>query len=190
MNFNIAINSLFPTKVYSVKIQEDFCDSLVAKVINDKENWSKGLLNVNALTCGWDGLEKYEELRHISDFISKSILPEIGKIEKWTYNNWHTHEAWINLYQKGDSAKVHNHKYMSYCGVLILKPGNGNLIFSSQETIEHKLRPFMPEMNGQINESKGTLILFPDYMYHSVSDCENERISVAFNFMNKSIEDE
>ena len=39
-------------------------------------------------------------------------------------------------------------------------------------------------MSQRLNEKRGTLILFPSYLYHSVTECKTERISVAFNFFN------
>lgn len=184
MDFEINKADWFPTTVFYSKIDEEFCDKLSQKVFSDKDKWKKGLKNVQALTTGWDGLSKYEELRDLSNFICKSILPKIGESQKWKYNDWETREAWINFYQKGDSANNHNHGFSDFCGVLILSPGNGNLIFSKTEFTEGKTRPFESIENQKINETKGTLILFPGYLYHSVSTCENERISVAFNFTN------
>ena len=43
-------------------------------------------------------------------------------------------------------------------------------------------------LDEKINERKGTLILFPAYLYHEVMDCDEERITVAFNFINTPIE--
>jgi hypothetical protein len=189
MNLEIDKVSWFPTNVFHCKLDDEICDRLSEKVFHDKDKWTKGLRNVQALTTGWDGLSKYEELKVISNFICKSILPKIGESQKWKFNQWQTREAWINFYQKGDSANIHNHGFSDFCGVLILTPGKGNLVFLKTEFIEGKTRSFENIENQKINESKGTLILFPGYLYHSVSSCENERISVAFNFENH-MEDE
>lgn len=188
-DMKIQINPWFATPVFNTQISDDFCNNLIQKVSKDKDTWKKGLENVNALTCGWDGLQKYEELKIISSLVTQYILPQIGKVQKWKYNNWSCIEAWINFYQKGDSAELHFHKFSDYCAVLILKPGNGNLVFVPSDSVENKYRNFYNVENQKINEKKGTLILFPDYIYHKVTDCENERISVAFNFRNNSIKE-
>tara|TARA_R100001510_G_C7539480_1_gene127655 strand:+ start:12 stop:593 length:582 start_codon:yes stop_codon:yes gene_type:complete len=188
-DIKIQINSWFATPVFNTQISDNFCDNLIEKVNKDKDTWEKGLENVHALTCGWDGLKKYEELETISNFVTQHILPEIGKVQKWKYNNWACIDAWINFYQKGDNAELHCHKFSDYCAVLILKPGNGNLVFVPADSVEDKYRNFYSVENQKINEKKGTLILFPDYIYHKVTDCENERISVAFNFKNNSIKE-
>ena len=70
-----------------------------------------------------------------------------------------------------------------------MSPDNGNLIFSRTELIESKTKPFENIKDEQINEIKGRLILFPSYLYHKVTDCENDRISVAFNFSNDPVKE-
>tara|TARA_R100001129_G_scaffold186486_1_gene178418 strand:- start:92 stop:679 length:588 start_codon:yes stop_codon:yes gene_type:complete len=183
-DLQIEVSELFSTSIYTCKVDDNFCDALSQKVISDKDSWQKGLKNVDALSSGWDGLDKYEELKNISNWISQSILPQIGQAQNWKYNNWWCKSAWINFYEKGDTAKLHNHKFMDYCGILILKPGNGNLVFVSSDVVMDNVRPFQTIENQKVNEKKGTLILFPDHMFHQVIDCENQRISVAFNFVN------
>lgn len=180
----IEVSQLFATPIYTCHLDDGFCNALIEKVINDKDKFIRGLVNVNALTTGWDGLRKYQELRDIGYWISKSILPEIGKLQKWKYNNWRCSTAWINFYEKGDTARLHNHKFEDYSGILILEPGNGNLMFVSPDEVFNNYRPFYNPESKKVNEKKGTLILFPDYMFHQVTDCEKQRISVAFNFIN------
>lgn len=185
MNIDIKKENWFPTNVFHLQINEDFCDTLEKKVLVDKDKWKKNLANVKALTSGWDGLKEYEELRSLCDYICQSILTEIGKNENWKYNNWITNDAWINFYQKNDLTKLHTHGFADFCGVLIIKPGNGNLCFSKTELVESKTRPFEFVEDQQINEKKGSLILFPSWLYHSVSNCENDRITASFNFSNQ-----
>ena len=188
MKLEIHPVSWFPTNVFHTKIDDSFCDNLKEKVIKDKDSWKKSLKNVYALTSGWDGLTQYQELRDLSEFICKDVLPKIGESQNWKYNNWLTKEAWINFYRKGDSARRHFHGFSSFCGILIVSPGKGNLIFSKTELVDGKTKPFETVLDEKINETKGTLILFPAYLYHEVMDCDEERITVAFNFINTPIE--
>lgn len=188
-NYNIETNLWFADQIFSTKIDESFCDLLIEKINIDKNKWKKGLKNVRALTTGWDGLNKYNELKEISTLCCKTLLPTIGQSMNWQYNNWTTNSAWINFYQKGDSTDLHNHRGSDFCGVLILKPGEGNLLFHDSKFIENKQKAFEQIEDQRINEKKGTLILFPSYSYHSVTECKNDRISVAFNFLNESFDE-
>ncbi len=52
MHFEINKVGWFPTDVFYLKIDEKFCNKIEEKVLLDKQNWSKGLENVNALTSG------------------------------------------------------------------------------------------------------------------------------------------
>jgi hypothetical protein len=186
-NYNIETNLLFADQIFNTQIDESFCDVLVKKINKDKHEWKKGLKNVNALTTGWNGLKKYDELKEISTLICKILLPKIGKVVNWKYDNWRAHEAWINFYQKGDATSIHNHRSVDYCGVLILKPGEGDLLFHNPKFVERQLKAFEQVEDQRLNEKRGTLILFPSYLYHSVTECKTERISVAFNFFNDVI---
>lgn len=183
-NYNIETNLWFADQIFSTKIDEDFCDSLIEKINIDKNEWKKGLRNVKALTSGWDGLRQYDELKEINALCCKTLLPRIGQSMNWQYNNWSTVTAWVNFYEKGDSTENHNHRGSDFCGVLILKPGEGNLLFHNSKFVEGFKKSFEQQEDQRINEEKGTLILFPSYLYHSVTECKNERISVAFNFWN------
>tara|TARA_R100000426_G_scaffold86125_1_gene66974 strand:- start:88 stop:663 length:576 start_codon:yes stop_codon:yes gene_type:complete len=189
MKIEIKPESWFPSMIFHCKINTKFCDDLEEKVLVDKDNWTRQLKNVNALTTGWDGLKQYQELRDLCKFICESILPKIGESQTWKYNNWNTKEAWINFYQKGDSAKMHHHGFADFCGVLIVSPGDGNLIFSKTELIESKTKPFENIKDEQINEVKGRLILFPAYLYHTVTDCKKDRITIALNFSNDPVKE-
>lgn len=186
-NYNIEKNLWFADQIFNTQIDESFCDLLIEKIDQDKNGWEKGLKNVKALTTGWNGLSKYNELEEISTLCCETLLPTIGNSMNWQYNNWSTSSAWVNFYQEGDSTDLHNHRGNDFCAVLILKPGEGDLLFHNSKFVERQLKAFEQVEDQRINEKKGTLILFPSYLYHSVTECKTERISVAFNFFNDLI---
>jgi hypothetical protein len=188
MNYNIHPVNWFPVTVFHTQIDDDLCDRLIEKVMVDKQTWEKGLKNVQAKTTGWNCLGKYEEVDKISELISQTLLPKIGESLSWKYNNWITRQAWINFYEKGDFTRTHAHFFSDFCAVLIIKPGEGNLLFHDFRGIQSAFRDFEQIKDEKINEKKGTLIIFPAYLYHSVTKCKADRISVAFNFSNESFE--
>lgn len=180
----ILKTSWFPINIYHTEIELDFCNTLLQKIEEDKIKWKKGLKHVYALTSGFNGLHQYRELVDLGNVICSSILPIIAQEENFKWNNWKCEEAWVNFYQKDDHADLHDHRQVDYCAVLILEEGNGNLIFSSKDFVERNLKSFETPEDQRINEKKGTLICFPSRLYHSVSKCEKERVTVAFNFTN------
>lgn len=188
MNYNIYPVDWFPINVFHTKVDDEICDKLIEKVMIDKDTWKKGLKNVHAKTTGWNCLGKYKELDEINFLITQTLLPKIGESQNWKYNNWSTREAWINFYEKGDFAQIHCHGGSDFCAVLILKPGEGNLLFHRRQHIESESRPFEQVTDERINEKKGTLIFFPSYLYHSVTESKSDRVSVAFNFTNEAFE--
>jgi len=188
MNYNIHPVNLFPATVFHTQIDEQLCDKLIEKVMIDKDTWVKGLKNVHAKTTGWDCLDKYEEVYEINLLMNKTLLPKIAENQNWKYNNWKTVHAWINFYEKGDFTRLHNHTGSDFCAILILKPGEGNLAFHNHRNILGLSRSFEQLTDEKINEKKGTLIFFSPDLFHSVSDCQSDRISVAFNFSNEAFE--
>jgi hypothetical protein len=176
----------FPTEVFSTKIDESVCNRILTDIDKDKDHWDKGLKFIEAKTTGWNGLKEYKVIQELSNYITDSILPKIGEACKWKYNNWTTYEAWINFYEKKDSGKIHCHGIADYSAVLIVQPGDGNLTLSRTGDMLKLRKRFELNIEQKINEEKGTLILFPSWLYHFVEKCEKERVTVAFNFINNS----
>tara|TARA_Y100000114_G_scaffold74195_1_gene68028 strand:+ start:5123 stop:5686 length:564 start_codon:yes stop_codon:yes gene_type:complete len=186
MNLQLNKNAFFPTNIYECTVQDDYCDTIIDIVENDKDTWSKNLVNVNALTTGWDGL-RYPILREIGNFACDKILPAIGKSENWTYNNWQTQETWINFYRSKDYAVPHTHFFTDFSAILIVKEGQGNLKFCSLKDVIGAKKKFEVETHEKINERRGSFIFFPSWLTHYVSDVNTDRITVAFNFNNSAI---
>jgi len=188
MNLKFNKVSLFPIHIFETVLDEKLCDVLIDLVEKEKHYWKKNLANVKALTTGWDGLKRYPILQEISEFACLKILPSIGEDQKWSYNNWRATQAWINFYQEKDSALPHCHYYSDFCAILIVKEGKGNLNFCNTIDGFQLKKPFELETVERINEKKGSFIFFPAWLNHYVSDVEKDRITVAFNFANDSIE--
>jgi len=188
MNYNIHPVDWFPVTVFHTQIDDELCDKLIEKVMVDKDTWTKGLKNVHAKTTGWNCMGKYKEIDEIISLIIQTILPTIGKSQNWKHNNWKAKDAWINFYEQEDFTRLHNHFYSDFSGVLILKPGEGNLLFHNNRYVQGMSRNFEKITDEKINEKKGTLILFPSDLYHSVTECKTNRISAAFNFNNEAFE--
>ncbi len=188
MNLEINKTSLFSTNIFSTVLDKVYCDEINSIVEKDQDQWESNLKNVKAKTSGWDGL-RYPIVQEIAKFACDKLLPSIGEVKKWKYNNWVTGESWINFYQKGDAADLHNHFFSDYCGVFITKTSSSTLRFVTPLAVHgYYKEKFETENYGEgITEREGLFILFPSYVFHEVSECQSDRISVAFNFKNDLI---
>lgn len=188
MNLNIHKNNFFPINIFSCKIDESYCDEIEALVEKENSSFEKNLKNVRAKTSGWNG-NRYPILKEISEFFCSKVLPSIGETLNWQFNNWKPVESWINLYEKGDYTRLHHHHPNDYCAILIVKPGKGNLRFYDPNYFSTIRRAFEPEIVETINEEKGTVLFFPSFLFHDVTDIQEKRITVAFNFQNPYLDE-
>ena len=186
MKIELQRNSWFNSDVFSFFVDDHYCEAVNDIVKKDCDEWASGLKNVKAKTCNWNGL-RYPVIKELSDFACEKVLPSIGKSQNFKWNNWTAREAWINFYQKNDQAVPHHHYFADFCGVLITKTKESNLKFINPLEIHGYFKEFMTEESiHKINEKKGLFIFFPSYIYHKVEECTEDRISVAFNFLNES----
>ena len=138
MNTEISEVQWFPTLVYHTNVDSGLCDKIINKVIDDKgkhyekfEDFSK-----------WLSETQHEEIQELSAHICSKILPQIGQRQNWKYNNWEVKASWLNLYEKNDWGSMHRHMDADYSSILILKPGEGNLIFSRSDLEEGKTKEY------------------------------------------------
>lgn len=185
MNLSIIKEDWFPTSVFHTNLDKEITNNIKSLVEKEKQNWKSDLENVKALTSGFDGL-RYPIIQEVANFCCNKILPSISQQVNWNSNNWSCVEGWINVYKKGDYTKPHVHSLRDYCAVLIVEPGDGNLKFHDPKSVHTLFRFFENNFDRTINEEEGTLIFFPSWLYHSVSECKKERITLAFNFKNES----
>lgn len=187
MNIEITKLDWFPANVFYCDLDELRMQELINLVEKEKTNWKKNLNAVKAHTSGFTGL-RYPIIEDLSNFIRFEILPEIEKNMEWrTEENheWMCWEAWINYYQKGDKAELHNHTLVDYCAVLIVQPGEDSLIFHDYSSVNGLTGRFEKRRTEIIREKKGRLFFFPPWLHHEVKESPVERITVAFNFLNK-----
>ena len=185
MNLELNKTSWFSTDVFSTVLDKVYCDEINSIVEKDQEQWKTNLQNIKAKTSGWNGL-RYPIVQEIAGFACSKLLPTIGETKKWKYNNWVTAEAWINFYQKGDTASLHHHFFTDYCGIFITKTSASTLKFVTPLGAHGYYKKFETVDYGElITEKEGLFILFPSYLLHEVYECQSNRISVAFNFINK-----
>ena len=180
MSLTLNKQIIFPVEIYSIILEKNIFDQVIQIVEKEKDSWNKNLLNVKAKTSGWDGL-RFAEIRQIADFCCTKILPKIH-----SESDWKCEEAWINYYNKGDFANIHNHAAKSYSAIFIAKSESSSLVFKNIANIYGYGNYKTPHKDEKINEQDGLLILFPSWVLHEVEECTGERITVALNFYNET----
>ena len=79
---------------------------------------------------------------------------------------------WANLYQKGDSADIHNHKPHAFSFAYFVKSGDDHapLVFT--------------DSGYKITPKEGTFVAFPAYLNHHVEEhkVDDKRITLSGNF--------
>ena len=125
--------------------------------------------------------QKVKEYLYGDCGISREIIPELVT-------------SWVNLHKKGDWGQQHSHYNSVVSGVWYLEttPESGEFIIHPDNKLFGNLldlpRRVYNEFNGDqyaFTPQNGDLLLFPSTMKHSVkvNNCDNERISLAFNYM-------
>ena len=113
--------------------------------------------------------------------ISDEIIPELVT-------------SWVNLHKKGDWGQQHSHYNSVVSGVWYLSttPESGDFIIHPDNKLFGNLLDLPIRVYNEFNVDQyaflpqnGDMLIFPSTMKHSVkvNNCDNERISLAFNYM-------
>jgi uncharacterized protein (TIGR02466 family) len=108
-------------------------------------------------------------------------------------NKVHMHSFWLNINNKTNFNKIHNHRGALMSGVFYIQtPKNcGNISFERWDDSQYYLPEDLETRNIftgsaiNIEAEKGRLILFPSWLLHQVepSQTEEDRISMSFNYI-------
>ncbi|MFB3081171.1 MAG: 2OG-Fe(II) oxygenase family protein, partial [Nitrosomonadaceae bacterium] len=101
--------------------------------------------------------------------------------------------CWANINSTGASHAIHSHPNNFLSGVYYVQTqaGADTINFHDPRPQTGIIRPPITELTAQntdqvvVNVSKGTLLMFPAYLCHSVSrnESDNLRINISFNLM-------
>ena len=101
--------------------------------------------------------------------------------------------CWANINSTGASHAIHSHPNNFLSGVYYVQtqPGADTVNFHDPRPQTGIIRPPITELTAQntdqvvVKASKGTLLMFPAYLWHSVARNESDelRISISFNLM-------
>jgi uncharacterized protein (TIGR02466 family) len=186
---NSEIVGIFPTPLYVAKIEPQLTDKEIEFVHREKLYSSrKALSNRTVGTDSFDMLN-FPELTRIKEFIQfnlNSYAETVLSIENKLFPTL----CWVNRTPPGASHYSHHHTNSLVSGVFYFTPNPTPIEFFTEKTVSHTPLKLIPKKFNQYNTytniihvTQGTLIIFPSYLDHSVSENiqPHDRISLSFN---------
>jgi len=188
------IFNLFPNLVAKIDLNQNN-DALSIFAYNVKEK-SQGR-SVSNMGGGWQSEDITEFPVHYEVLIDMIILEMLNLSKVTSFIDLEYQNSWININGPGSYNARHMHAGSIYSGVYYVKVPEGDcgkLIFHRNDDAEYYLNSLPPRdddfanvykyINHPAPPSEGTLLLFPSWLHHSVSqnNTDEDRISVSFNF--------
>jgi uncharacterized protein (TIGR02466 family) len=188
------ILSIFPTFVWTIQSTPEFYEKVNTKILKALNRMNPGMADIPP-GDSWQSnqqLHKYEEFIDLVPRIfttAKTVL----RFLKVGYDAVEITGCWANINSIGASHTIHSHPNNFLSGVYYVQTqaGADTINFHDPKPQTGIIRPPVTELTAQntdqvvVNVSKGTLLMFPAYLSHSVSRNESgqPRISVSFNLM-------
>jgi hypothetical protein len=161
------ITKILPLKTFLLTGKVNNSDLINNLKISVKNKINNSNLHYKTHVKGkFTGFEALTQDFYFNCFI-KSILEEIRVVYP---NDFGIKDSWGNIYNKSDSAALHNHNgTTAFCGILYLTEGGPGTYF--------------PEYDITIQEEIGRYLIFHPLLLHKVNKITNdlERITIAFN---------
>ena len=186
----IKCELVFPTTIYSCKINDIYRDTLI-EYTRYKQAYSSGVQKTN-MNGGWQSVDNFLDTK-ICELLKKDLEEVIGKIKNSLniVEELRIFNSWVNVNAKGSYNVRHIHPRSFLSGVYYLQtPENcGNIVFHSPLIAKEMIDPNYNELN-LVNSNvliypavAGSVYLFPSWLEHSVqtNNSSDDRISVSFN---------
>ena len=179
---------LFPTLIYETSFPREFNEKEVNaynEVLEDTYD------NVNNIISTEEyALNKYDGFSEIKKFIEVHLNQYTHRVYEFgRKHKIHITSSWLNLTKPGMSHHIHAHPNSFISGVFYFETLDDDcLVFHSRNSKQSHLIPHTNRGNiiGDIHRNrvnKGTLLLFPSWLDHSVEKNKEDknRISLSFN---------
>ncbi len=190
------IYKLFPSPIFHLKVKnyKEVNDELKSYILDLKTKDNKGQKKSNY--GGWHSpffnqedkpLQKFIEI--VKNFLKEIIVNEMG----WEYNAEKVHIAvmWSIINKKNSFNIQHNHpnSFLSAAYYIQTSENSGSINFfdpKEQKNIRYPKIKNFTELSAAVTSlepKEGDLLIFPSYLYHSVSEnlSDNDRIIISFN---------
>jgi uncharacterized protein (TIGR02466 family) len=184
------INNIFPTPIYTTKIDRKFTKQELKFVNEQKKHCMSNTGNINTKD---NYVLNRKEFKNIKKFLDKHCKNYLNTIVCPKNNiNLYITQSWLNYTEANQYHHKHAHPNSIISGVFYFDSDikNDKILFSSSKGYE-QIKPTIDETKYNIWNSEtwffpvetGNLFMFPSSTNHQVETKQgtNTRISLAFN---------
>ena len=191
---NSDVLSIFPTFVWTIQSTPEFYEKVNTKILKALNQMNPDLADIPP-SESWQSNQQLHRREEFIDLVPRilSTAKTVLQFLKVGYDAVEITGCWANINSAGASHAIHNHPNNFLSGVYYIQTqaGADTVNFHDPRPQTGIIRPPITELTAQntdqvvVNVSKGTLLMFPAYLSHSVSRNESgqPRISISFNLM-------
>ncbi len=186
--------SIFPTPVWKIQSTPEFYEKANTKILKALTELNPDLADIPP-GGSWQSNQQLHKCEELLDLVSGILTTAktVLRFLKVSYDAVEITGCWANVNSTGASHAIHSHPNNFLSGVYYvqIQPGADTVNFHDPRPQTSIIRPPVTELTAQntdqvvVQVSKGTLLMFPAYLWHSVARNESDelRISISFNLM-------
>lgn len=178
----MQVIGLFPTPVYQNKINFKLdIDKLTQQLSFTKNEGGNSFSNEQHILDIDDLIDLKKLINENLQSYTDTVINPQKELEIYITNSW------LNISRQGEQHHKHSHVNSLISGVYYVKTGSDDSItFYHNRYNQIKIYPkeynIFNSDSWTIPVSSGDILLFPSYLDHGVTSCNNDiRISLAFN---------
>ena len=188
------ILSIFPTFVWKIQSTPEFYEKVNTKILKALNRMNPDLANI-LLGDSWQSNQQLHKRKELIDLVPRihTTAKTVLRFLKVSYDAVEITGCWANINSTVASHAIHSHPNNFLSGVYYVQTQAraDTINFHDPRPQTGIIRPPVIELTAQntdqvvVNVSKGTLLMFPAYLEHSVSRNESNklRINISFNLM-------
>ena len=186
---------LFPTTVWRSQVPQENLEALNKKLL-DKILSLKTHADTLHSPHKWYSnrqLHMYEEFAEFNNYILDAAKTALEQIHVTGYKKLQITGCWANISEPGATHHKHTHPNNYFSGVYYVQSSSGanTITFHDPRPQVGLIRPTIKQHTTETAEAAfltiepGYIILFPNWLAHSVAKNESDsnRVSIAFNIM-------
>ncbi len=185
---------MFPTLVWKVSLNPELRDVIDGNTMAALQSLRRDLPILEP-GQGWQSEQTLHEREEFKDliFCVANLTKSILRFLRIGPDAFEITACWATVLAKGATHKVHSHPNNFLSGVYYVRTQSGSdtINFHDPRGQARVIRPPVVELTEEntdqvvVRVTKGTLLMFPSYLEHSVDTnvSTGERISISFNIM-------